>query len=797
MRVRMSDRLGQIGHWTAAGLLLGGIGLVTAGGLAPAPLASVSGPADDRGARLEQSLLEHIGPLIETYCIDCHAGDGAEAGIKLDQLENVKTAHSIGLDLRLVRDALAAGQMPPKKKSQPSAEEREKLIAWLNEVIAYVPPDAPIDPGWFTIHRHNRTEYANTLRDLLGLEPAVAAGIAGRLPRDDMGYGFDNIADVLSISPLAVEQYLDAADKAVEAALGPVVEVGDHPKAVRPIKGQNGQQLSRGGFLLYSNGPAAGVVKIPITGEYIVRVRAWETRAGDEGSRMSVRVDRKDLKEFTVSGTREEPQEFEIRTRLKAGSRTISAAFLNDYYVKDVADRNLAIESITVAGPLDETGIERPAAWRALFGPGGEVADETSRAGVILGAFAERAYRRPASEAQVRALVKVFSAQRREGKSFEVSVRTAVSAALVSPSFLFRTAAHPDATNPKATYKLDGYELASRLSYFLWSSMPDGELLSAARDGSILTDAGLSAHVRRMLADARSGALVENFAGQWLQLRGLDAVTIDRSQFPEYTDELRSDMKAEATQVFGELLRSDLSVLELVQSTWSFLNERLAALYGVHGVEGGQLRRIEFPAGSARGGILTMGAVLTLTSNPTRTSPVKRGLFVLDQLLGAPPPPPPPEIPPLEQASAAAGAEATLREKMAAHLTVASCAACHRRLDPIGLTFEQFDAIGRWRESEGGKPVDASGELPGKVKLGGVNDLKRYLLERSDQFVETLSAKMLTYAIGRGMEKFDKPAVRAISARTRANGDRLSALIESVALSETFRTCRGRSPSHE
>jgi hypothetical protein len=375
-------------------------------------------------------------------------------------------------------------------------------------------------------------------------------------------------------------------------------------------------------------------------------------------------------------------------------------------------------------------------------------------------------------------------------------VRSTLAAALVSPNFLFRTVAHPRASDPKAKYTLNGYELASRLSYFLWSSMPDQPLLDAAADASLLTDAGLTAQVRRMLADARSNAFVDNFSGQWLQLRGLDAVAIDRDQFPDYDDRLRAAMVAEATMFFGDVLRSDRSVIEFIDSRSTFLNARLAKFYGVPGVEGDKLRRVTLPEGSPRGGVLTMGAVLTLTSNTTRTSPVKRGLFVLDQILGTPPPPPPADIPPLEQA-AHAKPNATVREQLAAHVAVASCAACHNRLDPLGLSFEHFDAIGKWRDTENGKPVDASGTLPGGEVLDGSADLKRSLLARSDQFVESLSAKVLTYSLGRGVEPFDRPAVARIARQTREKGDRLSALIESVVLSETFRTCRGRKTGHD
>lgn len=778
----------------ASGGMLGISAAVSSSSFLPHVADPVARPAADPGADLDRRLAADVAPLLVKYCVGCHSTDDPEANVDLEALRSTHIAQSGVLDLRLLREMIHGEQMPPKRKPQPTAAERRMLTEWLDAAIAYVPVDARIDPGWFTTHRLNRAEYANTLRDLLELDAAAAAGIATRLPADDTGYGFDNIADVLSTSPLAVEQYLDVAERAIEAALGPVVVFGDHAQVLRPLQGSTGRTLPRGGFFLYSNGAASGSYTAPVTGEYKVRIRAWETPAGEERSKLSLRLDKREIEDAAVSGTQAEPQDFEWSVRLRAGTHTIAAHFTNDYYVKDKADRNLAIESISVAGPLDEASAERPAAWKRVFEAGAGAATEEARAGAILRAFATRAYRRPASDEQVGSLMKVYRSQREGGVEFEPAVRTSLAAALVSPNFLFRVAARSEEGGADGVHRLDGYELASRLSYFLWSSMPDEALLRAAGDGSLLTDEGLTGQVRRMLADDRSWAFVENFSGQWLQLRGLDRVAIDRSLFPAYDDALRADMKAEATLFFGDVLRSDRSVLEFVHSRATFLNKRLASFYGVPEVKGDQLRRVELPEGSPRGGVLTMGAVLTLTSNPSRTSPVKRGLFVLDQILGAPPPPPPPEIPPLEQAVAENPA-ATVRERLAAHVSDTRCAACHKRLDPIGLTFEHFDPIGRWREVENGQPVDSSGTLPGNIPLGGIDDLKRHLLKNSDQVVEAITAKVLVYALGRGTEPFDRPSIRRIAARTRAHGDRFPALIESVVLSDSFRSFRSRKPT--
>ncbi len=772
-----------------------------------APLAGAAEPIggspkgpDDLAAELDGRLTRDVIPLLERYCISCHDGEKPKGGVHLDRLTGVKAVLKGDVDLRLVREMVATSQMPPQNspsqnRAQPTEHERLIMTQWLDAMLAYVPSDAPVDPGWFTIHRLNRSEYRNTMRDLLGIDPK-AVDLAAKLPRDDTGYGFDNIADVLSVSPVAIEQYLDAAERAIDAALGPVVEFGDHPRDLRPLHGTSGNQLPRGGFFLYSNGPASAEFTAPLSGEYLIRVRAWEQHAGDENAKLSLRDGKKVLKELSVSGTEGSPQEFEVRVRLKAGKRPIAAHFTNDFYVQDKEDRNVAVESMSIAGPLDPATTERPEQWTKIFVPatGPDLADETARAQAVIGSFASRAYRRPASAGQVAALVKVYRSQRDAGAAFEPAVRTALAATLVSPSFLFRSVAHPDAANAAAKYTLDGYELASRLSYFLWSSMPDEALLAAAADGSLLKDDVLGGHVQRMLGDVRSQAFVENFSGQWLELRALEAVAIDRSRFPAYDEKLRADMISEATLVFGDVLRSGRSVLEFVDSRETFLNARLASHYGVPGVDGEQFRRVKLPDASPRGGVLTMGAVLTLTSNTTRTSPVKRGLFVLDQMLGAPPPPPPADIPPLEN-SAKANPEATVRERLAIHVANPTCAACHNRLDPLGLAFENFDAIGAWRDAENGKPIDATGTLPSGTVLNGAGELKRNLLSRADQFVEALSSKVLTYALGRGVEPFDRPAVRQIARRVRSQDDRFSALIESVVLSETFRSVRGRKAS--
>lgn len=751
---------------------------------------------DPLTAELNRRLTSDVTPLLATYCLPCHNAEKSKGDVRLDALASITDAMGIVDDLATAREMIVTRQMPPEDKPQPSDHERLILQQWLDGALDYVPPDAKPDPGWFTIHRLNRAEYRNSLRDLLGIDPAKV-DIAERLPADDTGYGFDNIADVLSVSPLAVEQYLEAAERAVEIGLGPIVQISDSPRPLGPLEGKGpGTRLPGGGFAMHTVAAVESTLKIPLTAEYIIRITAWEDHAGDENARISLRIGGKERDEFRISGTRTDPQTIETRLKLRAGDLRLAAHFTNDFYKPNVADRNLAIEEITIAGPLDEATTERPAQWRAIFARHRELSSDPDRAAAILSRFASRAYRRPLEPAETAALASLYHAGIAEGLSFEASVRRAMTATLTSPKFLYRTVANPRPDDPAHVYTLSDYELASRLSYFLWSSTPDDELLDLASRGELRAADALRAQVRRMIADPKSAAFVDNFAGQWLQLRALDSLALDTAKFPEFDVPLRTSMAREAQLFFADILRNNRSVLDFIRSDSTFVNDRLAALYGIQGDFGPALERVTLPPDSPRGGVITMAAVLAVTSNTTRTSPVKRGLYVLDQILGAPPPPPPADIPPLDQTKLDTP-NPSLREKLAAHVANPTCAVCHNRLDPIGFALENFGATGAWRTADDGNPIDARGTLPGGESFSGPLELKRTLMGKSDQFVEAFAAKVLTYALGRGMEPFDRPAVRAIAASTRADGDRFGSLIEAVVLSESFRTCRGREINHE
>jgi hypothetical protein len=762
-------------------------------------------PAGDAlAAELERRLAEDVEPLLDQFCYSCHGNGKDKGGVALDGVTNIAEVLEMADDWAYVRDVLNDRLMPPEDQPQPTQHQVLTINQWIDDALDYYPDDAEPDPGWYTIHRLNKSEYRNTLRDLLGIDPAELDVAAG-LPPDDTGYGFDNNADVLSMSPLQVEKYLEAAERAIGHAIGSPVVVHDEPQRLRDLSMEGGgRALDRGGYYLYSHGTIRGAHRFEVGGEYVIHLEAWGDQGGDEPAKAEVRIDGRRVAVVDVPAVRREPGSYEVPVEVDAGRHRIEVVFINDYYVRGEADRNLAVEWIGVAGPVN-VDPSRSAAYDAVFfvtpnatddgeriegAPGRRRLTESQAARQIIERFATRAFRRPVRRDESVALLQLYRESREFGDSYEDAVKLALTAALVSPNFLYRAVEHADRSDPASIHRLSGYELASRLSYFLWSSMPDDRLLDLAERGVLTEDRTLRQEVARMLADPRSDAFVENFAGQWLLLRNLERMEMDPERFAAFDSELIGAMRREAELFFADVLRAGRDVRAFVFSDYTFLNQRLAEHYGIAGVRGESFRRVELPAGSPRGGVLTMAAVLTVTSNPTRTSPVKRGQYVLDQLLGTPPPPPPPDIPPLEQAEVAEGA--TLREQLAAHVADPNCAVCHRRLDPLGLAMENFDAIGRWRDREGGHAIDASGELPGGVAFDGPTELKRILLDRDAQFVENLSRTLLMYALGRGLEPFDRPTVRQLTDAAEHSGGRMSAIIESIVLSDAFRSCRGR-----
>jgi hypothetical protein len=543
--------------------------------------------------------------------------------------------------------------------------------------------------------------------------------------------------------------------------------------------------------MLYTEGEISEAVQIPKPGEYILRVKAFGQQAGPESVRMEIRVNHHAVKTELVTAVEAHPEVYETRVKLSPGEKRLSAAFVNDYYSTNDPnpenwDRNLVVNYLEIMGPME--GNQMPEPYRRIFiqQPTPQTTNEAARA--IIANFARRAYRRPVTTEELGRLMEIFKMVEKDKGSFEGGIKLALQAVLVSPNFLFRGELQPEPDDPDSAHPVDDYALASRLSYFLWSSMPDEELFALAAKGRLRSE--LESQIKRMLKDPKAHALVENFADQWLQIRNLAAATPDREVFPEFDEDLRSAMAKETEMFFEYIMRQDRSVLEFIDADYSFLNERLARLYGIQGVTGNGFQRVSLK-GSGRGGLLTEASILTITSNPTRTSPVKRGKWVLENILGAPPPPAPPNVPPLKEGKDAVAA-GTLRQRMEQHRTDPVCASCHAKMDPIGFGFENYDAIGRWRTSDGKFPLDTSGELSGGEAFKNVADLKTILLKRKrEQFERCLAEKMLTYALGRGLERYDKCAVDVIATKLERKHYRFSALIDEVVKSVPFETRRG------
>ena len=753
----------------------------------PAPPARfVASPPPAQSAPSVPPGGELLQATVDRYCLACHNDRTRTAGLTLAGVRASAVAAQAPVLEKVLRK-LRAGEMPPAGRPAPDPGARAQLVAWLETELDDAAAERP-DPGSPAIHRLNRAEYRNAVRDLLGLDLDHARD----LPADDSGYGFDNIGDVLTVSPLHVEKYVSAARRVSRLAVGtgtprPVL------RRYRPAGG--GEEIDglppneRGGILFRHY--------FPFDAEYTVQVRVRGRRApGMPAPKLDVRLDGARVRlldaDFDTEEANQGSRTFEVRLALAAGEHEIAAGFLTEYARREGAGggtaNSAAVDYVLVGGPYDASGPGDTESRRRLFlcrPAAGEPEPPCARR--ILAAVARRAYRRPVTAADVDPLLRLFAMGRADGGSFEHGIEMALSGVLVSPSFLFRAPAAPAGARPGAVYRLADLDLASRLSFFLWSSIPDEDLLQAAEQQLLGAPGGLAAQIARMLADPKARALVENFAGQWLHLRNVADWTPDPERFPHFDDGIRHAFQRETALFLEHLVRDDRSVLELIDADYTFLNEGLADFYGIDGVEGGYFRRVPL-AGTGRGGVLTQGGVLMVTSYPTRTSPVLRGKWILENLLGAPPPPPPPDVPELE---AAAGSSAGgLRAALERHRANPACAVCHARLDPLGFALENFDAVGAYRAEEDGVAVDATGALPDGTVVAGPGGLREMLLGRRREFVEALAEKLLTYAIGRGLEPQDRPAVREIRRRVESDDYRFSALVAAVVDSVPFRMRR-------
>lgn len=768
------------------------------------------------------SFQNSIRPLLETYCYDCHSGDETRGNVAFDQLKSDKDILNHDLWLKVLKN-VRANLMPPAKKKHPSAEERQMLETWIKYQAFGIDPKN-LDPGRVTLRRLNRAEYRNTIRDLIGVDFDTQV----EFPSDDTGYGFDNIADVLTLSPMLMEKYINAAEtvvkKAVPVSSGVVCEQviqGDRFHEV----GENAKDEGhyRGGLWLpYKNhAVVTNVFKAQHAGHYQIAIdlnvseKYVDNQFDYNRCRLIFKIDGQEKLRKEYARETGPPLHYEFKGDWAEGEHQFE--FELQPLTPDqpsIRALTLRIDSVTVRGPYDKKFFVRPANYAHFF-PKDVPAKSAARrayARELLKGFADKAFRRPTDDATIDRLTKLAEqTYQQPGQTFEFGIAHAMTAVLASPRFLF----HEESVEPGATNgisDIDEYSLASRLSYFLWSSMPDEKLFHLAASGTLRKN--LSGEITRMLADPKSMALVQNFAGQWLQARDISTAPIDarsvlagdsthpeefqrdyRKPLPFDLDgEIRQSMREEVDSYFSYVMRENRDVTELVNSDYTFLNERLARFYGLTNlqVRGQQIRKVTLPPDCPRGGVLTMGGVLVVTSNPTRTSPVKRGLFILDSILGTPSPPPPPNIPPLEDAAKGiTGHSPTLRETLAVHRENALCSSCHNRLDPPGLALENFNALGLWRETQRGEPIDAAGKLITGETFSNIQELKHVLAtNHREDFYRTLTTKLLTYALGRGLEYYDVETVDQIVDQLKKDNGHFSALLTGIIESTPFQKSR-------
>lgn len=746
-----------------------------------------------------------IEPILDFYCFQCHADGISKGGFSMDEFGSLD-AHLDDREhwmpvWRNVRSQI----MPPSDEDQLELAEKRKLLDWIETRVFKLDPENP-DPGRVTIRRLNRTEYHHAVLDLLGVDFEVE----DYFPPDDSGYGFDNIGDVLSISPLLMEKYVSAAEEIVLRAL-PRGEDAQVP--IRQVAGREfhepGDPKKTGRWIPFAEESTVVASKeiewdgrYEVTAEYAVR---GAREATDQQAQLELACNGGELGEVVMGWDPSDVLRLSGEVELKKGAARFQVRVKpRQPPAEGQEEQALVLKQVVIRGPLGGEQREYSKGHRMIFVEGEPTDDADERehyARRIMRSFVSRAFRRPIEGPTIDRLVEIVrEIDELPGKSFEDGIREAIATCLCSPRFLFRIEIQPEPNNPDKVVLLDEYALAARLSFFLWSSVPDDELLSLAFNRKLREN--LKPQVERMLEDPRSGRLVRNFVGQWLQTRDVPTAEIrphlilgvgslDPS-VRQFSGQLLEDMRTETEMLFDFILRNDRPVEEMISARYSFLNERLAGLYGVAGVEGEDFVPVDLTEHPERGGVLTHGSFLIVSSNPTRTSPVKRGLFVLDNLLGTPAPPPPPDIPELEEAGKGASGPMTMREMMQVHRDNPDCRGCHKRMDPIGLGLENFDALGRFRREEHGKPIDAGGELLTGEKFADVAELKEILATgRREDFYRCLAEKLLTYAIGRGVEIYDATTIDGLVEGLEESDGRLDQLIMDIIESAPFQKRRG------
>ena len=736
--------------------------------------------------------------LVDQYCVGCHNQKLKTGGLSLEASDFPKLPDRAGVWERVLRK-LRTGQMPPPGLPRPDAKTSAAFTKSLEDTLDAAAAAHP-NPGRTLPHRLNRAEYSNAIRDLLDLD--IRPGTL--LPVDDSGHGFDNIADLLSISPALLERYMSAARMISRLAVGDLTMT---PAEEQFAVGRGARDERIGDDLPFdSRGGFSFQYYFPVDAEYILRINLAGNADGQSASPYELRLPVKaGFRSVAATFLRESAK---TEAAAPAGGRRGGAAFgppmpagppaemdlrLDGARLKrfQVPQRGAApeIASVTVLGPYQIQGRgETPSRARIFVCRPASTDDEEPCAMKILSTLARRAFRRPVGGEDIAPLMAFSKSGRAEG-DFDHGIELALGAMLVSPDFLFRVELDPRGAASGQVYRLTDLELASRLSFFLWSSIPDDELLNLAEQEKLRDPAVLESQVRRLLEDARSDALVNNFGGQWLFLRNLASAKPDPDTFPEFDEGMRQAFRQETELFVRNIFREDHSIFDLLDANYTYLNQRLAEHYGVRGVYGSQFRRVAL-SDPNRAGLLGQGSILTVTSNPNRTSVVLRGKWILENLLGTPPPPPPPDVPELK-ARASDGKLLTLRQQMEQHRANAVCASCHSRMDPIGFALENFDGVGKWRTEDSGSAIDATGKLPGGVQFVGPAGLRKLLLTTNrDEFASTVTEKLLVYALGRGLEPYDQPSVRSIIRKARGDNYRISSLILAIVQSTPFQMRR-------
>ena len=781
---------------------------------APAPAK----PAPAKPVAASPAPTQSHKATLDRYCVTCHSDRLKTAGLTLESIDTTNIAGAPDVWEKVVRK-VRVGMMPPQGSPAPDAASRAALVSWLTgELDAHAA--AHPDPGRPLVHRLNRAEYGNAIRDLLDLEIDPAS----LLPADDSAYGFDNVADVLGVSPVLLERYLSAAGKVSALAVGdPDSGVASETFRVRQDASQDRHVE---GLPIGTVGGMLAHTTLPLDGEYVIQPRLFRTNLGamrglEYAHQLEITVDgarvhlasfggdedfKASLKNPTLAGDDVEARS-RARVRLTAGPHTIGVAFIektaaqNSWRLQpflrsshDTFDPTgyPHIDVFSVTGPYNAMGSgDTPSRRRVFMCRPATTAEEEPCARRIVSTLARLAYRGQATDEDIQRLMSFYATGRRDG-NFEKGIQLALQRMLASAKFALRVERDPANTKPGSVYPLNSLDLASRLSFFLWSSLPDDELLRVAEQGKLRTPVVLRQQLRRMLADPRSEALVTNFAGQWLYLRNLKNMVPLSTEFVDFDDNLRRAFEQEAELFFASIMRENRSVLDLMDANYTFINERLAKHYNIPGVYGSHYRRVTL-TDEARRGLLGKGAILMVTSHTDRTSPVVRGKWVLDNLLGAPPPPMPANVPPLDENGQQAGRVLTMRERMEVHRRNPVCANCHKIMDPIGLAMENFDAVGSWRTREGGThgtAIDASGVLLDGTKVDGIVSLRKALMRNPEIFVGTFVEKMMTYALGRGVAATDMPTVRQIVRDGGSQNYRFASMVEGIVNSPAFQMRR-------